>query len=238
MPNLKKTDTGWSGEKDRGSCPPPDDFVRAFLGEIPIERKFRLLDHIAFCSECEREFQGLLELWREKPEKLNALDMRPGEMEQVARKRLEAMKENRRLRTGSLPSLWRIAPYFASAAALIAVAVMMIPLLTRHPAPDMVREASSGKINFISPVGEVLRAPFLFRWTPVQEADGYTLDILDDALLPVMTIPRITDAEYALTPGEAAKLERGRSYFWKVTADLHDLRMLESGIGRFTLPDD
>jgi hypothetical protein len=70
MPNSKKTDLGHSSKRDRGNCPPPGDFVRAFLGEIPIERKFRLLDHIAFCRECEREFQGLLELWREKPETL------------------------------------------------------------------------------------------------------------------------------------------------------------------------
>ncbi len=219
-------------------CPSTADFVRSFLDETPIEHKFALLDHVAGCPECSREFESLVELQREIPEGLAGLSLTPREMKAAVRKRLGTLKETGKSRAGSSPFSWKFIPYFASAAALVAVSVMLAPLFNRHPAPDLAREAGSGRINFIAPAGDTLRAPFLFRWLPVRDAESYTLDILDDALLPVMTVTRIPDAEHALTPEESYKLVPGRAYFWKVTAELRDLRKLESAIGRFTMQAD
>ncbi len=236
MFRLTRTDPGRKVRGRPGPCPRPEEFARAFLDETPVERKFRLLDHMAACPDCCRDFQAVLELWRRKHEIPETLTVPEGGLAEACRKALADLDRDRPRRAWFAFLHAKPLPIAAGAAALFLVAFAAVSILTGPSAPDLEREVSSGKIAFLAPRGDTLARPYLFRWSPVKGAESYTLDVLDAALLPVLTVPNLTEAEHALSAEEAGRLEPGKWYFWKVRAALEDLKTIESGIGRFRIP--
>lgn len=218
-------------------CLPGKDLVAAFLDGTGFEEKRRVLDHVAVCPDCAREFQVLTELWRKKdeiPADLRVLT----DVKVLARHELAGMKLGKRARGFLFALPGRRALSLAAGAAVLFACVVTYSLWKDGKGSDVDRMVRPGGAALLAPKGgETVRPSFLFRWSTVEDASGYTLEVLDPSLLPVLTFPYLKETEYEPSSEDLAKLGRGRAYFWKVTADLDDLRRVESRIERFTLPD-
>jgi hypothetical protein len=219
------------------SCPPGRDLVAAFADGAGLEAKSRVLDHVAVCPDCAHKFRALLELWRHRggiPADVGSVP----DLKALARRQVAEMRARRRARVllGCLPG--RRVLSLAAGVAAIFLCVVTYTLWKDGKAVDVDRVMAPGGIALLSPrSGEAVRPSFLFRWSAVEDATGYALEILNTALLPILTFPHLSETAYEPSSDDLGKLERGKVYFWKVIADLGDLRRIESRIERFTVPD-
>jgi anti-sigma factor RsiW len=88
--------------------------------------------------------------------------------------------------------------------------------LTRRGSPLMSGGDSQGKqFSIIEPVGKVLQSDRpIFRWSLLEGATGYVVEVYDDQFNPVATSPQLTNNSWtARTP-----LKRGKIYSWQVKA--------------------
>jgi hypothetical protein len=218
-------------------CLPEKDLIAAFLGTTGFREKCRVLDHVAVCPDCAREFRALMALWRKRgeiPEDLR-VDL---DMKMPARREIAGMKLGRRVRGFLFAPPGRRALSLAAGAVVLFACVVTYSLWNDRKGSDVDRIVRPGGVVLLAPKdGETVRPSFFFRWSAVEDASGYTLEVLDSSLLPVMTFPHLKETEYEPSAEDLAKLGRGGAYFWKVTADLDDLLRIESRIGRFALSD-
>jgi hypothetical protein len=88
--------------------------------------------------------------------------------------------------------------------------------LTRRGSPLMSGGDSQGKqFSIIEPVGKVLQSDRpIFRWSLLEGATGYVVEVYDDKFNPVATSPQLTNNSWTVqTP-----LKRGGIYSWQVKA--------------------
>jgi len=237
LSSSAKTRIDAAGSLRRGRvCPSARHLAEAFAEGAGIAEKRRVLDHVAVCPDCAREFRVLVELWRHRseiPVELSVPDVRT-----LARHQIAGLRAGRRDRV-----LWGLLPgrrilSLAAGAALLFFCVMTYSVWKDRRPIDADRVVFSGGVALLSPKsGEVLKPSFLFRWSAVEDAADYTLEVLDTALLPVLTYPHLSETRCEPPAEDIGRLEAGRTYFWKVTADLGDLRRVESRIERFKVPD-
>jgi predicted anti-sigma-YlaC factor YlaD len=78
---------------------------------------------------------------------------------------------------------------------------------------DWVGSAQSSKFSVIEPVGVVILSDHpTFRWTRLDGATGYVVEVYDEWLNPLVTSPQITDPSWTA----AQSLKRGGIYYWQV----------------------
>jgi hypothetical protein len=71
------------------------------------------------------------------------------------------------------------------------------------------------RFSVIDPVGIVLLSDRpTFRWSPLEGATGYIVEVYDDKLKQVLISPQLTDTSWRAPQS----LERGGIYSWQVTA--------------------
>jgi len=236
LASSAKTLTDAGRPRHGRACPKTRTLASVFVPGAGYDEKNRVLDHVAVCPDCAREFRALAELWRHRatiPANLTLPDVKG-----LARYQLRGLKAGRRHRGlfGALTAP-RI-PSLVAGAALLIVCVVTYSLWKGGRPVEADRVASPGGVALLSPKGgELLKPAILFRWSAVEDAAGYTLEVLDSALLPVLTYPHLSETRCEPSAEDIQKLEAGRTYFWKVTADLGDLRRVESRIERFRVPD-
>ena len=93
------------------------------------------------------------------------------------------------------------------------------PLLAELVRPDSsyMRARDNQEVRFlvISPVGIVMISDRpTFRWSPLEGATGYFVEVYDDKLRQVITSPQLTDTSWT----SPQSLKRGGIYSWQVTA--------------------
>ena len=108
------------------------------------------------------------------------------------------------------------------AAAAVILVVAGVPVV-RHYAggsrpPESTRAADD--ISLIAPRGDTRDArPLVLRWRTVPTAARYDVSVVgDDGTTPV----KLTTSDTSAAIGADVQLERGREYFWTVTAHLSD----------------
>jgi hypothetical protein len=236
LANSTKTPTDAGRPRGGGPCPKARTLASVFVAGTGADEKNRVLDHVAVCPECAREFRALTQLWRQRG--TIPADLALSDLEGFARFQIRGLKAGRRHRGffGALTA--QKIPSLVAGATLLIVCVAAYSLWKGGRPFEADRVVSPGGVALLSPRGgEILRPSFLFRWSAVEDAAGYTLEVLDSALLPVLTYPHLSETRCAPPAEDLVKLESGRTYFWKVTADLGDLRRVESRIERFQVPD-
>lgn len=218
-------------------CPSARALASAFTEGTSAADKGRLLDHVASCPDCAREFRALTELWRHRDEVPAGLRPIP-DLKGLARHRIAEIRARGRGRglLSRLPAPRVLS--LAGGAALVFLCVVGYSLWKDGRSADADRVAVTGGIALLSPRGgETLAPSFAFRWSAVEDATGYTLEILDSALLPVLSYAHLSETRCEPPAEDLRDLVKGRTYFWKVIADLGDLRRVESRIARFKVPD-
>ena len=184
------------------------------------------------------ELGVLLKIRREEGALLKDIDGLTFTPEVNRRLRAEAARVFTGARTRR--SFFRPAPGRAwSAAVFAAIAITGIAalvMIVRRPEPiEAVREGLPGAFEALSPRGKVASGALEFRWTPVRGAKRYRLEIFDRELAAISRRDGVISERHRLSAEERQALEPGRSYFWKVTAELEGGDLLSSEFAKFTV---
>jgi len=190
------------------ACPSDESFLNAFLGRGTLEAKDALLTHIQTCARCRIKFDALLQV----------------------RTEVEARWP---LRPGATPVMKRPLVLAFSAAALIIICLGGLWLLLKQGQAKALRGGAES-LMLIAPAEKLAAPPRDFTWTAVKRAESYVFELVDDELT------RITRAytqrpRFVMPDEEAAKLKRGRTYVWSVSAFDDLSRFLDSASRSFEI---
>ena len=85
--------------------------------------------------------------------------------------------------------------------------------LTRPPSSLMSSDNPKNEFAVLEPLGNVLltNTP-TFRWSPMEGATGYVVEVYDEKFNPVISSPQLTELEWTTL------LQRGKVYSWQVKA--------------------
>ena len=204
-----------------GDCPASEEIWSLFAGGTPGKRKAGMMEHITDCSSCFREFETFLEMSRAEEN-----------LAQEVRSRFRG-----RRRAVSLPMVWRYVTAFLVLIVILAAAMLSTRWLGLTRKPEE-RGRLSGQLRLLAPDPySTLRAPLIFRWEEVERSEYYIIEIFDDSLLPFWKSPQLKGISYELPSPVKEKIERGKSYFWMLTAFSQGGLKTESALEEFKLID-
>lgn len=229
------------GSLKRKNCKERNAVIKVFLDETGTEAKFKYLDHIFNCPQCSREFDALLEVWREEKSILKGIENKTLTKEQENRMRKTAVHELKKLKPRTGPGkLLPISPRKFLAAAAGIIAVVLISWFSFNTPENIVveRNFQNSVFDVIEPMGPVANNFIVFRWDSIKGAKHYTLEILDQGLETFYRRPDITQNKFTLPEEIFIRLDNGKNYYWKITAELGTNRNIESELGKFTLPTE
>lgn len=213
--------------------------IKVFLDETGTEAKFKYLDHIFNSPQYSRDFDALLEVWRGEKSILKDVENKALTKEQENRIRKLAAYELKKLkpRTGPGKLLYLSPPKILAAAAGI-IAVVLISWFSFNNPENIVieRNFQNRVFDVIEPIGPVANNFIVFRWDSIKGAKHYSLEILGQGLETFYSRPDITQNKFTLPKEVFIRLDKGKNYYWKITAELGTNRNIESELGKFTLP--
>lgn len=223
-------------------CGHRDAAVQVFLEETDPKDKAELLRHILSCPECGSAFEAVRTVWTRSAEILKPIEQ-DGQLPADASERLKCLardeiKSLRLLRRARRRSAFSLKYVFGGAAAILLIVLTALFVRSRFPR-YVFQERTSSDRGFVvfQPWNLTRQRPVVFRWKSLAQADHYELEILDLGLERVFSQGGITSSLYSLPEGVYLRLQKGRTYFWKVTAHLKDGQSLKSEFGKFVLPE-
>lgn len=213
----------------RSRCPGDEKLLAAFLLELDPSKRERIAEHVAGCPMCRRKLALLAEISEDLRERAEGLPtgLAPEEesaLRKMARAEIRELKRRSSSRPVRGPFAFRAT---AVAMALIAAAAAGIFFYQRIGRQDVDRGDRNG-IRLIEPAGTLDRAPVVFRWTPVRNADIYRFEIFDEELRSIV-VRDVKSTTLTLSAEEQAALLPGKPYYWDVEADDDEARPIASG---------
>ena len=218
-------------------CPSPETILHAFEPSTSSADKAKVVNHVAGCSLCLREFELWLSFLREEEKAINdiiswAKTDGKGAIAQSKKAKIQELPFSPR---AQIRSVWKWAFGLISAAAITGLFFVGVKSILMN-SEDEERGRLPGLIHLVSPVqGQKVRIPFVFRWEQTPRAESYNLEIFDKALLPLWKSPRVEALQYELPPQARQLIKKGESYFWTITAWLEDGMKRESPLEDFTI---
>ena len=223
------------GRSRRSKCPGDDMLLGAFLLELDAASRERIAGHVAACTLCRRKQAVLAEIAGELRTRAESLPVEMTPDEGAALRKM-AGAEIKKLRGKRLSDpVPRAHPYRAAAAAavLVMVAAAGIFFFSRSGRQDVDR-GDRGGIRLVEPAGTSDRAPAVFRWTPVRNADIYRFEIFDEELRSIV-VRAVKSASVTLAPEEMGAIRPDQPYYWDVEAVDDAGRPLASGRRSFVV---
>jgi len=217
----------------KAGCPPVEYLAKAFADELSEEEKLVLVDHVASCSSCHWKFEmlrGILKETGNLAQGLQGLSLSKEEtrrLKEIAGAHLSRLSRKGRVVRHAEPrrQAWKshwllLRKYAVAAAGLLIVGLGALFLLRIFPpgGEGPVRGESEESLQLLSPQGAVDPTPIEFSWKPYPGAREYEVRILDEALTPIWTSEKTGETRIQLTPSASGRLEKGKTYIWKVFA--------------------
>jgi len=213
-----------------GNCPKDNALVALAMNEAGPSAGQRLLRHLAVCPRCAIRFRVLRDLGRDLgpavESYIGAVDASKAGalLRQAAARELDRLDPSaslsarfsrgaRSLRSFGLEFAGGllIALFIALGAGYFAVYRPFVRTGERSP---------SANLELISPAGRQARVPGVFRWSPVLQAEDYTIEVRDESLARVFQGSTYLVNELVCPAELRSKLVRGKTYLWTVSA--HD----------------
>ena len=215
-------------------CPDDRTLINVATGEAAPRVKDRTLGHLAVCSRCSVRYDVLRQLKRDLHPRVEAFieehghALAPGAPSGV----LAPALQSRRSRPFAFTAALRWAPLFALIVLVTGTgAFLAVSRAARHSH----LRSPSAKLTLLSPAGAVAAPPAVLRWSPVLRAEGYVVEVIDDALDSVHTDSAYFVNELVIPPAVRARLVKGKVYLWTVTARDKDSNLLTSGSASFVI---
>jgi hypothetical protein len=225
--------------KRRSGCSEKDALIKVFLEDTKIEEKFRLLDHIFTCPSCSSVFNEVREVWAKENGILNKL-----ERIDLSEENIEILKRFSKQEIKKLKSQagWKKSVFFkprsipvAAAGIIIVIVFSVFLLLKDNREIEIERKVGQLEIQLIDPKGDIHNSFLVFCWTPIKEADSYTLEIFDRELGMFYRTYKIKSESFVLPEEIFEQLKKGMTYFWKVTAVMENNQGIESKFTKFKI---
>ncbi len=226
-------------------CPKDGALIGLFMNELPPREAERLLRHLAACARCAVRFNVLRQVKRDLQPQVESFAGAFGTDEGATLLGVAAVRKIRSLdhRATGARSLALMSPFgmlsglrfaigfVAVLAVVTAGAFLTLARLQKHSE----LRSTSLKITLLEPVGTVPSAPGIFRWTPVTNAEGYSLELIDDTLARVYAGSAFLITEATLPAVARSKLVKGRPYVWSISAYDADGNLVTTKSGSFTI---
>jgi hypothetical protein len=191
---------------DPRSCPAAETVWSAVRGELPPARMREVVEHTARCSACAEDWRLAAELNRQQAADAEDEDAgaAPGRMGRVVHGRF---------------GRWRPLAAAAALAAGLLVAVGVYHQGSFGPQEPAYREAGHAGIRSLVPAGAALpRKAAVLRWSPLEGATGYDIQVSTEDLKSVATAKGLSAAQYRISEGALAPLPHGTKLLWRVDA--------------------
>lgn len=227
-----------------GKCPTDGALIRLSMNETSPRESEKLARHLVSCSRCSLRFDVLRQVKKDlRPNveifsrEFSAAAAAGPLLASAARKKLQEFTPDRpiappRPRSFGVHFALRFATGFLAVLAVVAVGIY----LTGARAIKY-SDLRSPAVNptLIEPIGAISVAPGVFRWSPVQGADEYLFELYDESLERVHVGSTFLINELVLPAGITAKLVRGWTYLWSISALDGDSNLLTSRSGSFII---
>jgi len=227
---------------EKGGCPEKEVFIKAFLNETNEAEKMNLIDHVLICDRCAMEFEALREVTERTKEKIEGLEGKEftrDKLKKIAKQRIKYLKKEaregwfRRLNIKVIP-----AKYFALLAGLLIV-ILGYLLVLKFPGifkkTEEYREIIKAELKLIEPQGDISKFPSVFKWTVVEEAKYYNFELTDSKLNIIWAKENITTNSLKLPQNIRESLQKGDTYFWKLTIFNELDQKMESALQYFEI---
>ena len=224
-------------------CIDKKTFVKAFTNEISNKEKLELLDHITFCSECNREFDALKEVWAKGKILINNLEGLEITSEETKQLQKVAKNEIRKIKLQQKRAK-RLFFYDKRILATVSgtfliLAIISAIFLLRGPREIVLeRKPPESGIELIEPRGQIDESPLVFKWSALEKARYYSIEILDKGLETIYAADNIEKDSFVLPEEVFKTFRKGEIYFWKVTAITDNNEKIESNFRSFNIIPD
>ena len=212
------------------NCPEEEIFIKAFLNEISLEEKEKLINHILICQKCKLKFEVMKQLSNElrkrredfEEEKFSASEEK--QFRKMAKQRIKELKgEEKRI-------FFRFVSvkYVAITAGLLFIIVGYFLIYKFHQ-KEVYRGGEKAELRLLEPIGKISKPPSVFIWTSLKEAEGgyYKFKLIDDELNTIWETG-VKSNKIILPENIRKKLKKGKTYIWEVEAFSDDDRKIDS----------
>ena len=208
-------------KRSRENCPSPEILSECLRGQASKKKKNRMTEHISRCSYCMEEFQFILEIHRNEKKLIQKIAP------------LVDSHSKKRIPFPFLHTTWNRA-FFAAGAVLIVVGGLAFYFLIQGGLGQKFRGKDIDHIKLIKPVhNKSTRAPVVFQWRKMINADYYILELFDNTLFPIWKSWKIPENKLELPPDIIESLSSGKSYYWFITGFFPGDRKIESSLEQF-----
>jgi len=207
------------GARPGDACPLPERIWAAIEGEIPVDERRELIDHIATCPSCAEDWRAAYRMGARPP----------------AWWKLSMRGVPKRLHLPRMPRWVSQAALIATAALVVAVLVPLVqmdgpkPIASERVASDLDLNAwldeeaafrGDRKIEMVLPTTGVLtRENCWLRWSPLDGA-LYDLTVRTKSDELIVKVQALETAEYQLQAETLKKIDSGGVLVWFVDATL------------------
>ena len=232
------------------ACPSDELLMKSFSGEMSEEEKFKIIDHVTGCGSCHWKFEALHQILNgteeiaQKLEGISLSEKGVSQLREIAKDRIYELETQSREKK-NLGFKRKFIAFFASgalryipAAVGLLIIVLAAFVILKTPANverDMARGPADQIVELVAPKGEVKDYPLFFKWRPYPKAEDYEVKLLDEELTDIWKSGRIKATEVELPQGQIERMQKEKTYYWKVVVHLKAGTLKESGCQEFKL---
>lgn len=214
----------------RINCPPFEKFIDLIDGHCENVQKEDLIVHIAQCGPCAEEFILLRAIRKQESDLVH-------EIEETSPKTPSKIRP----RTGfySMPGFLRYASIIIGICTFFGLGIFgRFRFAGARAHRNEIRGSNAISLNLEKP-RRTLTPPHLltFRWEGSSNFISYRLEIFDEALFPIVTMPDLIAQEYSLPELISKNIPQAGSWSWMVTARFRNGEEISSNLQRLSLND-
>ncbi len=214
----------------RTDCPSFEDILDLIDEEPERRRREDLIVHISQCALCAEEFDFLRAIRKQESLLVRGIERLSADTSAIPKPKIGSF---------AMRLIWRYATVLVG----ICLAFGLLKLARDHvpgtrPSGIGQRGAEAASIKLIKP--KRMAAPpnlLTFRWEASFDVDVFQLEIFDEALFPVVSVPDLKVREYRLPEFFARQIPRRGSWSWMVTALTRNGVRISSPLQRFSRDD-
>ncbi len=206
----------------RESCPSPEEISFSFDPECPLEIKSKIVDHIAICSACRREFELLVGAHRFITELQKIMPVDEPEAAETKRKPYR------------LPfPLWKLAVTFVS---LVVILILGYTGWNYWNSPRQERKTPPVEQIILS---EDITLPYPARiklsWNPVGGTSFYRVEVYDQYMYLLWQSPVLSGTSLELPAEVVDSLRDDDYFFWQLLVYSGENLITESSVKKVYL---
>ncbi|MHA1940713.1 MAG: hypothetical protein ACW97P_03180 [Candidatus Hodarchaeales archaeon] len=221
----------------RKNCPSFKKLISFFTSTTSKKQKINIVDHVTNCYFCLQEFQFIFHLLRFERKlnkdlyKLLFAKKSKSYTKKTAQKSI--LKPEKQKKFLQFLLKWKYASLLLGVLILISTLIIFQNLKNKE-----YRTIDFKQINLIEPLNEKYsKSSLLFKWKEFKNSNYYVLELFDESLLPVWKSEKIFK-DFVSPPKEIIeKLDENKTYYWMITALLHNGEKVESNMEKFIVID-